>query len=124
MAKSTVAASAKTAEELKSEMRRLVKAIVDDDDVKAETFDEASRALSSLRDLKVNSNNCNGNRKKNGVIQPVPIPEHFLCPISSEIMRDPVVLSSGQVIFLRSFLLGEFLMGGSLIIIDVSLIRF
>lgn len=95
MAKSTVAAAVKTAEELKNELKRLVKAIVDDDDAKAETFEEASRALSSLRDLKLSRN---GNVKRNEV-ESVAVPEQFLCPISSEIMKDPVVLTSGQVIF-------------------------
>lgn len=100
MAKSTVdSAAAKTAEELKNMIKKLVKAIVDDDDAKAETFEETSRALSSLRDIY--ANNGDGSKKKDGGIEPVQIPKHFLCPISSEIMRDPVVLSSGQVISLE-----------------------
>jgi len=105
MAKSTVASAVKTAEELKIELKRLVKAIVDDDDVKAETFEGASRTLLSLRDLKLS--NGNGARKMNG-LESVPIPEHFLCPISSEIMKDPVVLASGKVFSSLFFLLKSF----------------
>ena len=97
MVKSTAASAVNTAEELRNEIKRLVKAIVDDDDVKAETFEEASRTLLCLRDLKL-SNDIE-TRKKNGS-ESVTIPEHFLCPISSEIMKDPVVLASGQVLFL------------------------
>ncbi|KAJ6844719.1 U-box domain-containing protein 9-like [Iris pallida] len=75
------------------ELQRLVKAIVEEeeegDGKSVETYEEASRALSALKDL---SFGTNGSRKqRDGAV-----PEHFLCPISSEIMRDPVVLSSGQ----------------------------
>ncbi|KAJ6845929.1 U-box domain-containing protein 9-like [Iris pallida] len=87
-----VATPRATAAELKKELRRLVKAIVDDeddDDRRMESYEEASRALSALKDLSIDSNRSG--RKKNSEV-----PEHFLCPISSEIMKDPVVLSSGQ----------------------------
>ncbi|KAJ6821324.1 U-box domain-containing protein 9-like [Iris pallida] len=92
MAKSSTAdvASSRTAMELKKELKRLVKAIVEeeDDQKSVEAYGEASRALLALKDLNFATN---GNGKKTNEV-----PEHFLCPISSQIMKDPVVLSSGQ----------------------------
>ncbi|KAJ0988942.1 hypothetical protein J5N97_007298 [Dioscorea zingiberensis] len=76
----------KTAGNLKKELRRLVLAITDDDDVRSGSFDEAFKALTALREMM-----DNGGHDKHQQV-----PEHFLCPISSEIMKDPVVLSSGQ----------------------------
>ncbi|XP_059664377.1 U-box domain-containing protein 9-like [Cornus florida] len=76
------------ATELKEELQRLVKAIVDDDDVNIDTINEAVETLSALKDLKVK--------------KPIPfklhkslkIPEEFRCPISQQLIIDPV--SSGQ----------------------------
>ncbi|XP_072957391.1 U-box domain-containing protein 9-like [Typha angustifolia] len=85
------AASAAAAER-KKELRRLVKKISEEDDDQTVTYDKAAAALSALRDLKVGPKE----RKKGDRIHPLAIPEHFLCPISGEIMRDPVVLASGQ----------------------------
>ncbi|XP_008811326.2 U-box domain-containing protein 9-like [Phoenix dactylifera] len=100
------AAAAKKTGELKRELRRLVRAIAEDDDTQIKTFDEAARALAALRDVKFGGNgNSKGKRspsplsketKKDGKIGSPEIPQHFLCPISSELMRDPVILASGQ----------------------------
>ncbi|KAJ6809421.1 U-box domain-containing protein 9-like [Iris pallida] len=82
--------------ELKKELQRLVKAIVEeeeeqggDDRRRMQSYEEALRALSALKDVSFGGNG--GGRRKT-----TEVPEHFLCPISSEIMKDPVVLSSGQ----------------------------
>nr|XP_019702381.1 U-box domain-containing protein 9 isoform X1 [Elaeis guineensis] len=108
MAKSGAAEAeaAKKAGELKRELRRLVRAIAEDDDTQIKTFDEAARALAALRDVKLGGNgNSKGKRlpsplsketKKDDKIGSPTIPQHFLCPISSELMRDPVILASGQ----------------------------
>ncbi|XP_059660059.1 U-box domain-containing protein 9-like [Cornus florida] len=78
------------ATELKKELQRLVKAIGDDDDLNIDTINRASKTLSALRDLKLK--------------KPMPLklhdsldfPEEFRCPLSNELMIDPVVVSSGQ----------------------------
>ncbi|XP_073014054.1 U-box domain-containing protein 9-like [Typha latifolia] len=99
MAKSEAGEAAACAAELRRELRRLVRVISDDAGAAAETYEEAAVALAALRDLKFGSSN--GRRgssfsKERRKEESVQIPVHFLCPISSEIMRDPVVLASGQ----------------------------
>lgn len=79
---------------LKNELRTLVKTIVDEDDYKVETTDEAIRTLRSLRDLKFNKSLCFKFEDLSVV------PEEFRCPISRELMRDPVVLANGEVLSL------------------------
>ncbi|CAL9762348.1 unnamed protein product [Musa acuminata subsp. burmannicoides] len=103
--------------ELKKELRRLVKAIIEGDDGRVETYEEAAKALEALKDLRFRgSGNSNGNlanqRKAERRQASVAIPEHFLCPISAELMRDPVVLASGQT-YDRRFI-QEWLSSGNL----------
>ena len=78
---------------LKNELQRLVKAIiVDEDDYMVE--DKAVKVLSSLKDLKIKkSMSCSFKLEDDNLI----VPEEFKCPISKELMRDPVVLATGQV---------------------------
>ncbi|KAJ8458098.1 hypothetical protein OPV22_031024 [Ensete ventricosum] len=87
--------------ELKKELRRLVRAIAEEDDGRIDTFQGAARALAALKDLRFRgSGNSNGvlasQRKGESEIEAMVVPEHFLCPISAELMRDPVVVASGQ----------------------------
>ncbi|WOL11367.1 U-box domain-containing protein 9-like [Canna indica] len=87
--------------ELKKVLLRLTKAISEEEDVRVETYEEAARTLAALKDLRSRGcRNSNGTltsqRKVEGKIDWVEIPEHFLCPISAELMRDPVILASGQ----------------------------
>ncbi|CAM8911548.1 unnamed protein product [Rhodiola kirilowii] len=76
--------------ELKRELKRLVEAIVGDeengDDVVVE--DQALKVLSALKEMKA---------RKSGSISlaTVSVPEEFRCPISKQLMGDPVVLSTG-----------------------------
>lgn len=111
MAKSEerAAAAARAAGELKKELRRLVLAITDDDDVRSETFEEAAKVLAALREMKSSGKGNNfGKRSSSSPLSSnekdhrseVQVPEHFLCPISSEIMKDPVIVASGQVVML------------------------
>ncbi|KAL3339530.1 hypothetical protein AABB24_028232 [Solanum stoloniferum] len=69
-----------SADELKRELQRRVNCIVEDADYTIEDTDDAMHCLSSLKDLKV---------------RPTPPPE-YLCPLSHQLMKDPVVLASGQ----------------------------
>ncbi|CAN1269275.1 U-box domain-containing protein 9 [Linum perenne] len=89
MAKSGVLDSDPTrmarAVELKKELQKLVGSIVDDDDYSVETVDQASAALKELLRLK-------SSRKKS----PPSPPTAATCPLSKEMMRDPVILCTGQ----------------------------
>lgn len=80
---------------LKKELRRLVDAIIDDDDYTV--ADRALRTLSSLKDLKLKHRSLTVSPATvNGVTTAV-VPDEFRCPISGELMMDPVVLATGQV---------------------------
>lgn len=72
-----------SADELKRELQRKAKCIVEDDDYTIDDTEEVMDCLSALKDLK---------------LRPAPPPQ-YLCPISHQLMKDPVVLASGQVIF-------------------------
>ncbi|KAK2971411.1 hypothetical protein RJ640_025361 [Escallonia rubra] len=85
-------AAAKAAEELKRELARLVRAIVHDDEFSAETVDQASRTLCALKDLKANRRSLSLRLSQSSV----GLPEEFRCPISKELMRDPVIVATGQ----------------------------
>ncbi|XP_057962558.1 U-box domain-containing protein 9-like [Malania oleifera] len=76
--------------ELKKELQRLVKSIADDDDFRLDAVREAMRVLSALRDLKKAKRSISFN------LDNLTVPDEFRCPISKELMRDPVVLASGE----------------------------
>ncbi|PSS14114.1 U-box domain-containing protein [Actinidia chinensis var. chinensis] len=86
------AAMAAKATELKKELQRLVRAIVEDEDFdfSVQAVDRAAQTLFELKELK----------KKKPVSlklsQSSACPEEFRCPISKEIMRDPVIVATGQ----------------------------
>lgn len=89
------------AAELKRELQRLVMTIVDredegDDDVSSVgTIDRAMETMCVLKELK----KCKGGGGGGGGCLKVTFacPEEFRCPISKELMRDPVILATGQV---------------------------
>lgn len=74
-------------DELKKELQRTVNSIVEDDDYSLEAIDRAMQCLCALEDLKLNPNP----------------PHEFVCPLSHQLMKDPVVLASGWVSFNLSF---------------------
>ncbi|URE08707.1 U-box domain-containing protein 9 [Musa troglodytarum] len=84
--------------ELKKELRRLARAIVEVEDGRVATFEEAARARAALQDLLSykggDSNGTHGKAERK--IESAVVPEHFLRPISTEPTRDPVILASGQ----------------------------
>lgn len=82
--------------ELKKELQRLVKAIVDDDDedYSIESIDEAKEKLCALKELKQRKNQRSLSLK---LLDSLTCPEEFRCPLSKELMRDPVMLATGQV---------------------------
>ena len=116
MAKPTPVASAEEAAAMRRRLRRLVAAVAAGS-ADAEAFDEAAEALAKLRDAELGPRKDNragdghgdGGQNRRRTETEAAVPEHFLCPISSEIMRDPVVLASGQVLTLPPCLAFPFL---------------
>ncbi|XP_061987688.1 U-box domain-containing protein 9-like isoform X2 [Populus nigra] len=84
----TIPCTVTKATELKKELEKLVKAILDEEDYRVEATDEAMRVLSVLKELKF--------KKSLKMVDDTVVPEEFKCPISREIMGDPVVLATGQ----------------------------
>ncbi|PSR94959.1 U-box domain-containing protein [Actinidia chinensis var. chinensis] len=80
------------ATELKKELQRLVRAIVEDEDCdfSVEAVDRATQTLFALKELK----------KKRPVslklTESSSCPEEFRCPISNVLMKDPVIVATGQ----------------------------
>ncbi|XP_030497195.2 U-box domain-containing protein 9 [Cannabis sativa] len=81
----------KPTSELKKELQRLVKAIVEDDDYSTETINQAKNTLIAIRDFKLR-------KRSHSLKSPdtISCPHEFRCPLSKELMRDPVVVASGQ----------------------------
>jgi hypothetical protein len=82
---------------LRRQLRKLV-ATITAGNAGADAFDEAAAALASLREAEVGGS---GKGARGEETQPAEeaeaVPPQFLCPISSKIMADPVVVESGQV---------------------------
>ncbi|CDY47577.1 BnaA01g22630D [Brassica napus] len=86
MGKRADEATVKYAHSLRDELRKVSTVILDEKNhgraVEIEAIEEAIRILNCLE--KIRSSLCSS------------APEEFLCPLSKEIMRDPVVLTCGQ----------------------------
>lgn len=85
----------KKAIELKRELQRLVKSIVDDEDCSTETIDQAKETLCVLKELKLRRRSSLSLKLHNRNVSSCP--DEFKCPLSKELMRDPVIVASGQV---------------------------
>ncbi|XP_031373317.1 U-box domain-containing protein 9 [Punica granatum] len=86
--------AASRAMELKKELQRLVRSIADDEDYSPETIDRAREALLALRELKGRRSSARSPSLK--LLGAVSCPEEFRCPLSKELMRDPVIVATGQ----------------------------
>lgn len=98
----TAAAARARGEELKKELRRLAREISELEDCGVGGYEDAARALAVLRELRSRGSVSPkealvSQRKAEEEFESSAVPKHFLCPISSELMRDPVILASGQV---------------------------
>ncbi|KAJ8558286.1 hypothetical protein K7X08_005052 [Anisodus acutangulus] len=82
-------ATAAKASELKRELQRLVKAILSEEDINVDAIDKTHQTLFALKDLKLNN-------KRPFSFNTLPFPDEFRCPLSKELMRDPVIVSTGQ----------------------------
>ncbi|KAM3386508.1 hypothetical protein ACQJBY_009841 [Aegilops geniculata] len=81
---------------LRRRLRRLV-ATITAGGAGAEAFDEAAAALAALREAQVGGSRKGARGEETrSANEAESVPAHFLCPISSKIMRDPVVVESGQ----------------------------
>ncbi|XP_017976723.1 PREDICTED: U-box domain-containing protein 9 [Theobroma cacao] len=84
----TESAAAGEETELKKELGRVVKTILEEEDIGLKTI-EATRILCNLAELKL--------KKPVGLgVDDAVMPEKFKCPLSGERMGDPVILASGQ----------------------------
>lgn len=83
------AAVAKAAE-LKKELQRLVKTIVDDEEYSVDTIDQTRDILCVLKDLKMKKRSMSLR-----LHDCMSCPEEFKCPLSKELMRDPVIVATG-----------------------------
>ncbi|KAK1398091.1 RING-type E3 ubiquitin transferase [Heracleum sosnowskyi] len=90
------------ATELKKEIQRLVKTIVeetDDELFSLEAIDQTHQMLCALKDLKLgNSLSFNIMPQKEGekIESLGDFPQEFRCPLSKKLMCDPVIVSTGQ----------------------------
>lgn len=94
-------------EELKKDLLRLVMEINqleddDDDDDESEngvivgTIDKAIQGLTALKELKLKKKKKKNCALSSSQFDDLNVPDEFRCPISKEIIKDPVVLSTGQ----------------------------
>ncbi|KAG2318170.1 hypothetical protein Bca52824_021292 [Brassica carinata] len=87
----TVIAKAK---ELKREMKKLLRTIEEEDDLSVQTIDQLQEALSAFRQATLRKKTAKSSSLER--LETVSCPDEFRCPLSNELMRDPVVLASGQ----------------------------
>ncbi|ESQ49297.1 hypothetical protein EUTSA_v10020790mg [Eutrema salsugineum] len=97
MAKTSVFDSDPTAiakaKELKREMKKLLRNIEEDDDFGVQTIDQLQEALSAFKQATMRKMAKSSSLE---MLETVSCPEEFRCPLSNDLMRDPVVLASGQ----------------------------
>lgn len=85
--------------ELKRELKRLVDLITDEDDCRTEVLDEISCILAALKNRKLrfqNNKSENNSKSFSEKLEAIGVPDCFLCPISTKLIRDPVVVATGQ----------------------------
>ncbi|VFQ69722.1 unnamed protein product [Cuscuta campestris] len=87
-----------TEAELKKELQRAARVIISEDEVNVGAIDEALQALCSLRHLKTKHHRSSFAEPK-----APSLPDEFRCPLSNELMKDPVIVASGQT-YERSFI--------------------
>lgn len=82
------------AKELKREMKKLLTNIEEEDGLSIRTIDQLQEALSAFKQATMRKMAKSSSLE---MLETVSCPEEFRCPLSNELMRDPVVLASGQV---------------------------
>ena len=84
------------AKELKLEMKKLLSNIEEEDGLSVQTIDQLQEALSAFRQA-TTMRKMEKSSSLEMLETAVSFPDEFRCPLSNELMRDPVVLASGQV---------------------------
>ena len=84
------------AKELKREMKKLLSNIEEEDGLSVQTIDQLQEALSAFRQATTMRKMAKSSSLEM-LETAVSCPDEFRCPLSNELMRDPVVLASGQV---------------------------
>ncbi|KAJ9185745.1 hypothetical protein P3X46_005339 [Hevea brasiliensis] len=95
---STSTAAVPNSTELKKELERQFNKILGEEDYSLEIIDEVLRILTALKELKLEKSS------KSLIDDNTVVPDEFKCPISKELMIDPVALVTGQT-YDRSFIL-------------------
>lgn len=91
------------ATELKKEIQRLVKTIVeetDDELFSLQVIDQTQHMLCALKELKLRKSlsfNIMPHKEDEKIESLGDIPQEFRCPLSKKLMCDPVIVSTGQV---------------------------
>ncbi|CAN6981846.1 unnamed protein product [Brassica oleracea var. botrytis] len=83
------------AKELKLEMKKLLSNIEEEDGLSVQTIDQLQEALSAFRQA-TTMRKMEKSSSLEMLETAVSFPDEFRCPLSNELMRDPVVLASGQ----------------------------
>ncbi|KAG9149348.1 hypothetical protein Leryth_003324 [Lithospermum erythrorhizon] len=90
--------------ELKKELYKAVQAINGgEDDINVDAIDMAQNMLNALKDLKLERCSSSISLNLQNQEKSVVVPEEFRCPLSKELMKDPVIVSTGQT-FDRPFI--------------------
>ncbi|KAH0850349.1 hypothetical protein HID58_095615 [Brassica napus] len=79
--------------ELKREIKKLLRTIEEDDDLSVQTINQLQETLSDFKRATIKKMAKSSSLE---MLETVSCPEEFRCPLSNELMRDPVVLASGQ----------------------------
>ncbi|KAJ7950544.1 RING-type E3 ubiquitin transferase [Quillaja saponaria] len=77
--------------ELKKELLRLVNAIVNDENYSTETIVQSEEMLCALKELKLKETSLSFKLQES-----LSCPDRFRCPLSKELMMDPVIVATGQ----------------------------
>ncbi|XP_009134963.1 U-box domain-containing protein 9 [Brassica rapa] len=83
------------AKELKREMKKLLSNIEEEDGLSVQTIDQLQETLSAFRQATTMRKMAKSSSLEM-LETAVSCPDEFRCPLSNELMRDPVVLASGQ----------------------------
>lgn len=80
-------------EPIKKDLEKLLNKITHQEDWEIVFADEAIDRLDALKLSRIASTAAGGSSRSRSPV----VPEFFRCPISGELMKDPVILKTGQV---------------------------
>ncbi|KAH9331870.1 hypothetical protein KI387_003978, partial [Taxus chinensis] len=89
--------------EVKRELKKLVHLVTkeeeEEEECRAELYEEIcenAQALKEHKCRKAQAATASKSRSFSEQLDSIPVPDCFVCPISSELMKDPVILATGQ----------------------------